>query len=300
MDPVRYPSAVEFAGSYNLSAEDAPEDTAALRTVEDLPPLSFDEIWEFRTEAVEWFAQSVPSRTDPLEEELFVRDGTRDRTLYVDVPDFGVLNSEMLHRLQVELLEKRSAWRVALVGESEATSILVYPQAIRVGREPITADVDAAIRGVNQELQQAREVRLGPRRRKLAHLKKLLPTLVRAIGTKPFQVAGVFDRSGSDHSRLGIYLFFPGNDSQAFYVRGPGGREQIWVGSAFAIDSQGTIISEIKIPNSTSYCLVPWLPPHGFQGTVKIIARATGEETPYEVKTADIIRDDDLKVHFAS
>lgn len=53
---------------------------------------------------------------------------------------------------------------------------------------------------------------------------------------------------------------------------------------------EGAIDSYIEIPETTPFCLVPWLPPADYRGPLTIVERATGKRHPYKLRSEDIIR----------
>jgi hypothetical protein len=290
------PSVEEFAGWYNLP--DQYEDgIPVLRTVDRLPAFGFDELLEVYKAAEEWFAHLVPASSnepfDPLAETDFVpRSDPRDRTLDVDHVDFGALSMIMLHRVQQEFLGRYPLWRVIFVADDPSCSIVIYPNAIRFGNQPVDVDPDEALRGLVSRALALREARQRPRREHIAHMQRLLPHGVRAIGDRPFLVCGVLDNYEGDYSRLTICLLIRGSDRDAVDLVGPAGAgdDFLWRSSRFGVNVEGTMISHIGVPETAPFCLVPWLPPAEYRGPLTIVEQSTGKRHTYELKSEDIIR----------
>lgn len=295
-------SAEEFSGYFNILDAEA-DGEPVLRTTENLPPRFFDEMWSVRTEAVRWFenaivAQQPSTEFDPLEEELFVRGGGDDRTLVVDVPDFRLLSSDILRRLQAELIGNHPLWRVALVGENAATTVMVYGDAVRIGASPVDADMDDALDRLTATNELLREARLGPRRRRLRYLRSELPRAVDAIKEQPFYIVAVLEDADSEDKRPGIYVLSPADDRSEVAVEGPEGPDQVWTGSALGVDAQGRIVAEFGIPAGTPFRLKPWFPPPDYFGPLMVIERPSGKQHRFDLRQGDIIRDEQLKELF--
>jgi hypothetical protein len=249
-------------------------------------------------ETEKWFGQNLSAPQgaadfDPLHQEFMVRPGTDDRTLLVDMPDFGLLNEGLLHRLQKEMLGKHPWWRIALVGENEATSVMVYPEVIRVGNRPATSNVDQALHELDSEVRTLRRKRLEPKRREIEYLRRKIPAAIQQIGNKPFQVIGISDEYQGDRSRMTIYLLLKGTDRDVISVEGPEGPSHIWRSSAFGLDAKGKIMSNIGVPETAAFCIVPWLPPSDYRGPVTMVETETGAQHVYEIKSEDIARLDE-------
>lgn len=290
-DESSYPSALDFSGYFNIQDSEADEDITVLRTKEDLPPFSFDEVRHVYHDAASWLCKVLAEtrKADkPLlgEEDVFVRDTTDDRTLYVDIPDFAPWNRKLLLRFQHEVVGHHPNWRVALVGDDAATTIMVYPEVVRVGTSDIDSDMDESIKHVTAELAKLREARLGPKRRRLQYLQQELPKAVSRIASRPFETVAVIAKANSTRDRTGIYLLFPGNDRRAFTVEGAGGPDEVWTGSAFAVDSSGQIVSEVAIPSDAAFCMVPWFLPQDYCGPIFIVDQATHIRHKYNLSVA--------------
>ncbi len=290
------PSVEEFAGWYNIP--DQYEDgTPVLRTVDRPPDFGFDELLEVYRAAEEWFAQLVPASSDdpfdPLAETDFVpRSDPRDRTLDVDHVDFGRLNMTVLRRVQQEFLGRYPLWRVIFIADDPSCSIVIYPDAIRFGNRPVDVDPNEALRELVPRALALREARQRPRREHISHIQRLLPDAVRAIGDRPFLVCGVLDNYEGDDSRLTICLLIRGSDRDAVDLKGPAGADKyfLWRSSAFGVNADGAMISDIGVPETAAFCLVPWLPPADYRGPLTIVERATGKRHAYELKSENIIR----------
>ena len=198
----------------------------------------------------------------------------------------------MLQRIQTEFLGRYPLWRVILIAEHPSCSIVIYPSAIRFGNRPVDVDPDEALRELVPRQLALREACERPRREHIAHIRRLLPDAVRAIGDRPFLVCGVLDNYGGDYSRLTICLLIRGSEGDAVDVEGPAGagKDLLWTSSFFGVDGNGAMISYIDVPETAPFCLVLWLPPADYRGPLTIIERATGKRHTYELKSETIIR----------
>ncbi|MEX2112965.1 MAG: hypothetical protein WD845_07250 [Pirellulales bacterium] len=289
------PSVEEFVGWYNL--EDERDDGfPVLKSVESVPQFEHAEFFEMYFEAAKWFDQLVEAPAnepfDPLlDPPFFVRSDADDRTLDIDA-DFRFLNVALLRRIQEEFLGRYPLWRVILIAEHPSCSIVIYPSAIRFGNKPVDVDPDEALRELVPKHLAMQEARERPQREHIAHVQRLLPAAVRAIGDRPFLVAGVLDNYAGDYGRLTICLLIRGSDSFAMKLRGSSDAADdfLWTSIPFGVSFDGAIISCIDVPKTAPYCLVPWLPPADYQGPLTIIERESGKRHTYELKSEDIVR----------
>lgn len=301
------PSFKEFRGYYNILDEDGAGGSIPIfRTTENLPPFSFNEMWEVRTAAVKWFEPVVEAyyagrKPDPLDDELFVRDSTDDRTQRVDVPHLDMVSVELLERLQREFLGRYPLWRVALIGEDISTTILVYPRAVYFGDEPEDIDGEEAIRRLQVKCDALREARKAPETRRVAYLKQRLPQAVQEIGERPFYVVAVVEvKYYDEEDLLAVYVLFPGHDSWAVKAEIPGSRDEIAQWDKYGIDATGAIVSAISIPETVPSFVASWLLPHDYRGPLDLIDTENETRHRYEVKSEDIVTDEQLKMSFQS
>jgi hypothetical protein len=287
------PSVEEFVGWYNLEA-DRDDGFPVLRSVESVPAFEHAEFFSLHFEAAKWFSRLVEARAnvpfDPLlDPPFFVRSDADDRTLDVDA-DFRYLNISLLRRIQTEFLGRHPLWRVILVGEHPSCSVVIYPSAIRFGNRPVDADPDEALRELVPQNLALKEERERPRRQHIALIQRLLPDGVRTIGDRPFLVCGVLDNYEGDYSRLTICLLIRGSNTDAVDVQGPSEapKDFMWTSSAFGVNAEGAIISHIEVPENSPFCLVPWLPPADYRGSLAIVEQATNTSYAYELKSESI------------
>lgn len=294
------PSVEEFVGWYNLGF-DREDGFPVLQSAEEVPEFEHAEFFEVHTEAEKWFDQLVEARADepfdPLAQPLFfVRSDADDRTLDVDA-DFRCLNVSLLRRIQKEFLGCYPLWRVILIAEHPSCSIVIYPSAIRFGNRPVDVDPNQALRELVPKNLALNEARERPRRKHIAQIQSLLPDGVRAIGDRPCLVCGVLDNYEGDYSRLTVCLLIQGSDRDAVELEAPEtGNDFLWRSSAYGVNAEGTIVSYIEVPESTPFCLVSWLPPAAFRGSLTIIERATGKRNNYHLGSELIIRTDVTRV----
>jgi hypothetical protein len=288
------PSLEEFVGWYNVQATG--DGRPVLRSMDPLPEFEHAEFLDLFFQADEWFRQLITTPPngpfDPLAEPpLFVRSDADDRSLAVDA-NIGLLEISSLRRIQEDFLGRYPLWRVLLIGEHPSCSIVVYPDAIRLGNRPVDANAEEVLQELAAENLALRAVRERPRREFVSHLQRLLCDAVNAIGEKPFVVCGVLDNYEGDYSRLTICQLVCGSDSDLYCIEGPSYAEKdmIWAGSAFGVNAAGEMISYIDIPETASYCLVLWLPRADYSGPLTIVERATGAQFPFELRAEHVIR----------
>ncbi|MGD9722032.1 MAG: hypothetical protein AB7O59_10030 [Pirellulales bacterium] len=290
------PSLEEFDGWYNIP-DQYHDGIPVLRTQQTVPDFGFEELLSVYKAASKWFSKLIPARSgepfDPLAESEFVpRGDPRDRTLDIDHVDFRHLSIEHLRRIQNEFLRDHPLWRVVLIADDPACSIVVYPDAIRFGNRPQGADQNAALRELATQALALREARQRPRRKYVVQLQRMLPAGVRAIGSQPFLVCGVLDNCEREYDRLTVALLLRGSDEDAYVMEGPDTADDqfLWRSSAYGVNERGAMISTISIPETAVFCLTPWLPPADYRGQLSIVERKTGTRHIYELRDQDIIR----------
>jgi hypothetical protein len=241
-----------------------------------------------------WFEQLVPPSArkpfNPLAESpFFLRSSADDRTLDIDA-DCDYLSVDLVRRLQREFLSRYPLWRIILHLEHPSCSIVIYPDAVRYGNLPLGSDPHEALRELLPLVAALREKRLGPQRSQLAFLQKQLPAAVKAIGDRPFLIAGVLDNCDGDYSRLTVFLLIRGANDDAVAVEGPAGTDNdfLWTSSAFGVSAVGTLISHIDVPESAPFCVGLWLPPADYRGPLSIVECSTGKRYSYDVKSENI------------
>jgi hypothetical protein len=289
------PSVEEFRGWYNIQG-DYGDGHPVLRSVEPMPEFEHAEIFELYPKAAKWFDELVTARPnipfDPLAEPpFFVRSDADDRTLDVDA-DFSYLSVPLLRRIQKEFLGRYPLWRVILVGEQPSCGIVIYPSAIRFGNLPVDVDPEQALRELVPRVLALRAARERPERKRISQIRRLLPDAVHEIGDRPFLVGGVLDNYEGDYSRLTICLLIRRSNSDAIDINGPPGSPNNFLScsSAFGVDEKGAIISDIHVPETAAFSLVPWLLPADYRGPLTLIERVTGKRHTYELKSENIIR----------
>jgi len=294
-DEKRFPSVEEFAGWYNLGYE-RDDGLPVLQSGDRVPEFEHAEFFDLYIAENRWFEQLAPTPGqkpfDPLADSpFFLRSSADDRTLAVDA-DLDYLSVDLVRRIQQELLSRYPLWRVVLGLEHPSCGIVIYPNAIRYGNLPLGVDPYEALRKLMPRAAALREKRLRPLRAQLAFLQQQLPGAVKAIGHRPFLIAGVLDNCVGDYRRLALFILIRGADDDAVDVEGPAGTNNdfLWTSSAFGVNAEGTIISHIEVPESAPFCVGVWLPPADYRGPLSVVERASGKRHSYEVKSADIIR----------
>ncbi len=288
------PSLEEFGGWYNLS-EPYDDGLPVLRSVELVPEFHHREFFDLYFEAAKWFKQLVDTPAnvpfDPFAEPgFFVRSDADDRTLAVEA-DFHVLTVDLLRRIQTEFLSRYPLWRVVLVAEQVSLAIVIYPTAIRYGSLPVSMDPHEALRTVTERQTAMREARLRPRREHFAWIQRLLPDAVKRIGDRPFFVAGVLDNYEGDYERLTVCLLLRGAADSLYCIEGPpaSGDDFVWTSGSYGVDDSGNVVSYIEVPETLPYCLVPWLPPAGYRGPLRIVERDSGRGYEFVLNLQEVI-----------
>jgi len=292
------PSLEEFEGWYNIG-DQYDDGVPVLRTYDSVPEFWHVEIFDLHTEAAAWFDQLVRARSnesfDPFAPPpFFVVSDADDRTLSVET-DFSYLTLELLDRIQREFLGRHPLWRVVLFGEHRSVGIVVYPMAIRFGSLPADVNPSVGLREVTERQLALRAIREAPLRAHLAQMQQLLPAAVRAIGDRRYWVCGVLDNYCGDNSRLTVLLLTRFSDECSFKIKGPSETDPrfVWTCGAFGVDANGLIVSHVDVPEGVPYCLVPWMPPAEYRGSLVILERETGKQHAFEVKEEEIIRTKD-------
>ncbi len=292
-----YPSIGEFSGLYNV-----PGDFGDLLpiwcSVDNPPEFGFPEHWAIYQAALKWFSKAVPSAAanEPFyisEHDVFVpRDETDDRTQSIDNVDYARLDLQLLRRIQREFLGRYPLWRVYLVGEDAATSIVVYPTVIRFGDRPASMDPEEALRELIPRGAALREAYYRPRCAYLAHLRRMLPEAVRAIEDRRFLIFGVLDSWDGHFDVLTVLLLIRAADDHVVTMEGPAeaGERFLSTCGTLGVDAEGAIVCSGPVPDEVPFCFSPWLPPADYRGPLTVLESDTGKRHVYEIKSENIIR----------
>ena len=290
-----HPTLEEFQGWYNLGY-DRNDGYPVLHSQQQVPEFEPGEFFHLYVAENSWFEQLVPPSAlkpyDPLAEPpMYVVSDADDRSLDV-CPNFDYLTLELIRRIQKEFLGRHPLWRVILHADDPSCNIMIYPDAIRFGNLPSGANPEQALAELIPRAIAASDAFLRPARAQLAFLQGRLPDAIRAIGDRPFYVAGVLDNYEGNYDRLVIFLLIRGPDDRAFGVDRPAGVDKHFLSRSggFGVDAEGTVISRIEIPESAAFCVALWCPRADYRGPLTIIERETGKRHTYELKSENITR----------
>lgn len=102
----------------------------------------------------------------------------------------------------------------------------------------------------------------------------------------------MLDNYEGNYDRLTVGVLAPAVDRYAYGMEGPSEAEHgfLWSTSAYGVDGDGEIISDITIPDSAAYCLLSWLPPADYRGSLAFVHHDTGARHAIEIKSEDIVR----------
>jgi len=310
----RFPSYLEHRGMYNVNPEDIqgeemdPEDdpTSYFRSVEQLPRLTWDEFQDIRSATHRALVRHgrLPGMSEE-EAKIFYRycvgDEIGDRTVRVELPNFGVLTPGFVEGLQRDVLASRPLWRIFIVAESPETVVIIYPETVRVGMVPAGGDWKTALPRTVASVLELRERREGPQRRQLEYLKRKVPSELSKLRTKPFLVVAAFDTYYiGDPRQISVWFLYPGEwEWSGLTVEEP---ENAASGDEIAVKADGTFdeyyVHGFDTPQP-AFWLKQWILPPGFKG--KMVLEKTRPDPEVEARWAidfdpsSVVKDADLK-----
>jgi hypothetical protein len=195
------PSAIEFNGLYNIDPialkrqGDYPLPENCLTVTPGLSRPSFKESCDIYDLIIEY------ARSQSIDEEtLYCEPKSDDRTVYLTFRNLNDLNLQNLNGLMHLLRTRSRDWRVAVIGISPETTIIVYPSRIAFPREGEEHEVLEAIKN---ELETHHDRTYGSLERQKAWVERLLnqnPVSNYDVNEAP-RVIAVFDNyRGCDES----------------------------------------------------------------------------------------------------
>lgn len=295
------PSIVEFHGYYNRRPEEFfdHEPTAAqlLNVADPLPPWTFEEFWTTRTELEEYFRRVMPPRpAPPLPDQAgpfpFIIDDTDDRTLRVEVHAFELFDVPLLRRIQREFVQKHPLWRLVFFEEGDETTVVIYPQAIRIAGARLNADLAAELRKVTATARQRINAREQPNWRQLAQARQGIPAAIVSLQrTRIALVAVVFGGFRQDPAWLTIYLLVHARDVLKLDATAS---VEVQRSGCYSVDSAGNIFSLYGELKDYPYTLTPYHVPSDYRGILEVTIRDTDAKLSVDLSTVDIWRDPEL------
>ena len=301
------PSIVEFHGYYNRRLEeffdDEPTDAQLanapplLNVADQLPPWTFEEFWTTRAALEKYFKRVVPPRpAPPLPDQAgplpFVLDDTDDRTLRVEIPSFEVFDVPLLRKIQREFLQKHPLWRLMLFAEGDETTIVIYPQAIRIAGAPIDADLPAELRKVTLKTRQLVSARERGTWRQLSRARQGIPAAIDALQYSRIAfVAVLFGGFRQDPAWLTIYLLVHARDVLKLDATAS---VEVQRSGCYSVDSAGNIFSLYGELKDYPYTLTPYHVPSDYRGIFEATIRETDVKLSVDLATVDIWRDPEL------
>jgi hypothetical protein len=300
----RFPSLVEHRDYYNLRTEDVPAEVRGrpgicFRSAKQLPPLDLRE-FERMQELVYGFLHRhgrFPNLREDVGRfyEFCVGDELIDRTISVELPNFRVLTPAFIEGLQKEVLAENPLWRVHILTEEPGNAVMVYPNVVRVGVAPPSANVVAELNKAIEREVAARDVREGPDRRQLAYLAPKVREALKNLDVAPFIVLGVFDNCSGDTKKVTIWLLFRSEIVPDLVIEEP---REIAVGTHRRVRPDGTLVPEFG-RERTDVWLEQWVLPAGFGDKVVVQRRekgkpVVGQQWEVRIDRASIVRDADL------
>ncbi|MGD9648022.1 MAG: hypothetical protein AB7U73_20080 [Pirellulales bacterium] len=301
------PSIVEFQGYYNRRLEeffdDEPTDAQLanapplLNVADPLPPWTFEEFWTTRSKLADYLQRVVPYRpAPPLPDQAgplpFIIDDTDDRTLRIEVPAFELFDVPLLRRIQQEFVQQHPLWRLVFFEASDETTIVVYPQAIRIAGAPLGADLPAELRKLTARARQLVNQRERTAWRQLAQARQGVAAGVMSLQHNRIAlVAVVFGGFRQDPRWLTIYLLIHSSDALRLAAKAP---VEIQGSGSYSVDAAGNILSQYGELESFPYALASFQVPSDFRGIFEAYLRDTDAKLTIDLSAVEISRDPEL------
>ena len=302
-----YPSSVEYHGMYNVNPGESnyyafdPDKISSSfhKTVDQLPPLTERELENIRGVTLACLIRhgqfgKIGKKEAKTYYQFCVFDELIDRTARLELPNHKIVTAAFVKALQKDVLASRPLWRIAIVGETTETSVMVYPDVVRFGF-PATGDLALDLQKVVDEVLTLQELRKGPYRRQLAYLREKVPEeLPKLSKEEPFRFLSAFDNYRGNFERVCVWMLEP---FVGFSITQP---EDTWSGGdGFALRKDGDF-GEHYENFDAEWWLRPHLPPPGYCGplvfqSVDAKGNAIGKGWQFNLDRASVIKDADLK-----
>lgn len=232
------PAWIDSLGPFNLNpvdrfGDDPPDpDVFAefVYTVQSPPPLAPGELNSVEEAAKAYLDVVVPGTN--YGRKPWGPDPDGDRTLRLVFRPASGFTAEIAHYLQDMLCDRYPLWRVAILAETIEDAIVIYPDAVVIGRTLYRADWDAKL----EEAVAAEDER---RRYKNRYFHAQIAIVERHIRSSPlprdprYEIVAVFDNYNGDKSRYAIWLVTSGEHSP--YCVNLDGAD-VWNGDSWGFD----------------------------------------------------------------
>jgi hypothetical protein len=194
----RTPSAVEFSGAYNIDPGVLRQDGESISPEEcltitkGLSRPSIDEAWQVH-DLIREYARDQSINKD----QLYCEPKTDDRTVYVTFRKLADLKLDHLNGLQNLLRKQAPNWRIAVIGISPETTVIVYPTAIAFPRKGVYQEV---LNSIRTELEEFKDRTDGAEKRQkmwVEHLLRETPPREWDVSQGP-KVIAAFDNSAGN------------------------------------------------------------------------------------------------------
>jgi hypothetical protein len=206
-DMYKTPSAVEYKGLYNVEPSNDIEQNQEqyLVITAGLGRPTFDEISSL-TDCICRVMYSSGVKPGSLYYDL----GFLDRTAKISFRDPADLSTERLKSLQGILNSEFEEWRIAVVGISAHSTIIVYPSKIVF---PFDDDEPSQLNRIRDELVSEHDESEGSFQRQLQYVRQLLPSFSSKLESfkGPPLVLAVFDNYRGDKRSLCVWVIDPGD-----------------------------------------------------------------------------------------
>lgn len=201
------PSAIEFIGLYNVEPKNDVEQNKEnyLVITPGLGEPTFDEINSL-TDCICEAMYSSGVKPGSLYYDL----GFQDRTAKISFRNPSDLSMERLDSLERILNSQFEEWRIAVVGISAHSTIIVYPTGIIF---PCDEDKQVQIERIRNELVSEQDESEGSFQRQLQYVRQLVPTLSARLESfkGPPIVVAVFDNYRGDERSFCVWVIDPGD-----------------------------------------------------------------------------------------
>jgi hypothetical protein len=286
-----------------LNGQICPEEdvSRSIRSVPDVPLLTWSEFAEARA-ATERCLQNhgrLPTWSGEEAKTFYqfcVGDELVDRTLRVELPEARVLNATLIGRFQQEVLAKRPLWRIMIIGETLATTIMVYPNGVWFEGVSRLDNWCTELPGLVKRLLAITDKSEGPKRRQLNYLRWKIQRDLKVFTGKPFDIVSTFDNYCGNSARWSMWVICPSEESWfEIRVTEP---DNVASSVTFAVRSDGFFGPEFDAEHP-AYWLSEWVLPAGYRSTLSVekirVKRVIEKRWTIALDPSSIVRDVDLK-----
>jgi hypothetical protein len=294
------PSYVEHDGYYNIPDECVDpmvrKRIRVHRSVEVVPPLGhaeFREVTEVVRRLIWGRANMLQAPIHAGDAHYCVGDELVDRTVEVQLPHFDMLSSDFVADSQT-LLRDYPLWRIMVHGDSPDTTVLIYPNAIRVGGYPLDAPLDDSLRRTVARVLDARERRDGAQDRQRQLVQALLYRHKPTREPAGYRVVAVFDNYKGDSNQSTVWLLCPGEYEQR--VRITNGATPV-IGAEVEVLDDGTMLDDVDPVAIPPFALLQSvIPSESLTSPLILTSKAGGAFGKVLIDRASVLSDEDVKV----